>query len=59
MFSPLDQILTDEEIPELNNLLMKLTILTDFQKIAIKKGIHYLKYLYCKLFFKDIKQDYF
>lgn len=39
MFSPLDQILTDEELPELNNLLMKITELTNFQKIAIKKGM--------------------
>lgn len=40
MFSPLDQILMDEELPKLNNLLMKLSEMTDLQLIANKKGIH-------------------
>lgn len=38
MFSPLDQILTDENLPKLNDLLMKLSELTDLQLIANKKG---------------------
>lgn len=42
MFSPLDQILVDEELPELNNLLMKISVLTDLQQVAIKKGIIFL-----------------
>lgn len=41
MFSPLDQILIDEEFPELNNLLMKLTTLTNLQQISNMKGVHY------------------
>lgn len=38
MFSPLDQILVDEDLPELNNLLMKLSELTNLKQVAIKKG---------------------
>jgi len=38
MFSPLDQILSDEELPELNNQLMKLSSWTDVQRVATKKG---------------------
>ncbi|VVC44708.1 Ribonuclease H2, subunit B [Cinara cedri] len=37
MFSPLDQILMDEELPELNNLLMKLSTLTNIQQVADMK----------------------
>lgn len=44
MFSPLDQILMDEELSELNNLLMKISVITDLQRIAIKKGIMFLFY---------------
>ncbi|XP_025424136.1 ribonuclease H2 subunit B [Sipha flava] len=39
MFSPLDQILTDEDFPELNNLLMKLSELSDLQQVANKKEV--------------------
>lgn len=50
MYSPLDQILTDEELPKLNDLLMKISELIDLQLIANKKGsiifTEYLKYLY-------------
>lgn len=38
MFSPLDQILVDEELPELNNQLTKLSAWTDMQHVATKKG---------------------
>lgn len=38
MFSPLDQILTDEDFPELNNLLIKLSELSDLLQVANKKG---------------------
>jgi len=41
MFCPLDQILVDEPLPELNNLLMKLSELTNLKQIATKKGITY------------------
>lgn len=44
MFSPLDQILIDEELPKLNNLLVKLSELSDLHHIAIKKGTLYLEY---------------
>jgi hypothetical protein len=47
MFSPLDQILTDEDFPELNNLLMKLSELSDLQQVANKKGI----LMYCMSIF--------
>lgn len=39
MFSPLDQILMDEDYSELNNLLMKLSEFTDLHQVANKKGI--------------------
>jgi len=39
MFSPLDQILVDEEFPEINNQLMKLSEMTNLQHIANKKEI--------------------
>jgi len=39
MFSPLDQILTDEEFPEINDLLMKLSEMANLQHIANKKGL--------------------
>lgn len=39
MFSPLDQILVDEHLPELNNLLMKLSELTNLNQVATRKGI--------------------
>lgn len=42
MFSPLDQILIDEELSELNNVLMKLSELTDLHIIANEKGLSYL-----------------
>lgn len=38
MYSPLDQILTDEEFPKLNDLLMKLSELINLHLIANKKG---------------------
>lgn len=41
MFCPLDQILVDESLPELNNLLMKLSELTNLKQIAAKKGMTY------------------
>lgn len=46
MYSPLDQILIDEEFPELNNLLMKLSKLAKLQQIANVKGYNYIKYFY-------------
>jgi len=39
MFSPLDQILVDEHLPEMNNLLMKLAELTNLNQVATRKGI--------------------
>lgn len=39
MFSPLDQILVDEELPEINDQLMKLTEMTNLHHIANKRGI--------------------
>ncbi|CAH1715393.1 ribonuclease H2 subunit B [Aphis gossypii] len=39
MFSPLDQILVDEHLPELNNLLMKLSELTNLNQVATRKEI--------------------
>lgn len=42
MFCPLDQILVDESLPELNNLLMKLSELANLKQIAAKKGMTYL-----------------
>jgi len=39
MFSPLDQILVDEHLPELNNLLMKLSEMTNLKEVATRKGI--------------------
>ncbi|CAI6347831.1 unnamed protein product [Macrosiphum euphorbiae] len=39
MFCPLDQILVDESLPELNNLLMKLSELTNLKQIATKKEV--------------------
>lgn len=40
MFSPLDQILVDEELSELNNLLVELSVMTNVLQIANKKGTH-------------------
>ncbi|XP_026814155.1 ribonuclease H2 subunit B [Rhopalosiphum maidis] len=39
MFCPLDQILVDEHLPELNNLLMKLSELANLKQIATKKEV--------------------
>lgn len=39
MFSPLDQILVDEHLPELNNFLMKLSEMTNLKQVATRKGI--------------------
>lgn len=43
MFSPLDQILMDEDLSEINNQLLKLSEFSNLQHIANKKGIHNLK----------------
>ncbi|XP_025198882.1 ribonuclease H2 subunit B [Melanaphis sacchari] len=39
MFCPLDQILVDEDLSELNNLLMKLSELSNLKQIATKKEV--------------------
>jgi len=39
MFCPLDQILVDEHLPELNNLLMKLSELANLKQVATKKEV--------------------
>lgn len=51
MYSPLDQILTDEDFPKLNDLLMKISELIDLQLIANTKGsIIFTEYLICIYF---------
>lgn len=49
MFSPLDQILVDEEVSELNIKLLKLSKSVDVQQIATKKGAHFFL-LYLMIF---------
>lgn len=50
MFSPLDQILVDEEVSELNIKLLKLSKSVDVQQIATKKGTHFFFYFESFLF---------
>lgn len=45
MFSPLDQILVDEEVSELNIQLLKLSKSVDIQLIATKKGTHFFPFI--------------
>lgn len=39
MFNPIEKILVDEEHPEINDLLLKLSERTNMRQVAFTKGI--------------------